>query len=171
MSPARSRPPVDPAGATLLAFATSDRINAFLIERLDDTLWAAKPVAGRSVRAIVAHMHNVRRMWLAAVVKGARRPTELDRDRCTRDQALTALAASRDALLAVMRAAFAADGRVKEFRPDAAGFAGYLIAHDAHHRGQICQLARQLGHRLDDATTFGLWDWAKRAQEAAEILK
>ena len=35
------------------------------------------------------------------------------------------------------------DGRVKGFRPDVAGFLGYLIAHDAHHRGQITMLARQ----------------------------
>jgi uncharacterized damage-inducible protein DinB len=36
----------------------------------------------------------------------------------------------------------------KGFRPDVAGFLGYLIAHDAHHRGQITMLARQLGHPL-----------------------
>jgi len=45
-------------------------------------------------------------------------------------------------------------------------FVAYLISHDAHHRGQICMLARQVGHRLPNAVIFGMWEWNKRRQEA-----
>lgn len=38
--------------------------------------------------------------------------------------------------------------------------------HDAHHRGQICMLSRQLGHRLPNQVGFGMWEWNKRRQEA-----
>jgi uncharacterized damage-inducible protein DinB len=47
---------------------------------------------------------------------------------------------------------------VKGFRPDVAGFLGYLIAHDAHPRGQITMLARQLGHHLPQKAMFGMWE-------------
>jgi uncharacterized damage-inducible protein DinB len=53
---------------------------------------------------------------------------------------------------------------VKGFKPDVAGFVGYLIAHDAHHRGQISMLARQVGHPLSKKTMFGMWEWGSRGK-------
>jgi uncharacterized damage-inducible protein DinB len=35
----------------------------------------------------------------------------------------------------------------------------YLIQHDAHHRGQICSLARELGHEFRSENTMRLWGW------------
>ena len=35
----------------------------------------------------------------------------------------------------------------------------YFVAHEAHHRGQIVMVARQLGYRLPNATIAGLWQW------------
>jgi uncharacterized damage-inducible protein DinB len=53
--------------------------------------------------------------------------------------------------------------RSKEKRhPDVAGFVGYLIAHDAHHRGQITMLARQSGHAIPQKAMFGMWEWGVR---------
>ena len=70
--------------------------------------------------------------------------------------------ASRIALREVLHAALESDGRIKGFRPDVAGFVGYLIAHDAHHRGQIAMLARQTGHALPQKAMFGMWEWGVR---------
>ena len=61
-----------------------------------------------------------------------------------------------------MRRALETDGRIKGFRPDVAGWLGYLIAPDAHHRGQITRLARQLGYRLPQKARFGMWEWGSR---------
>jgi uncharacterized damage-inducible protein DinB len=36
-----------------------------------------------------------------------------------------------------------------------------LIAHEAHHRGQICMLARQTGFPLDPKAHYGMWEWGK----------
>jgi hypothetical protein len=47
------------------------------------------------------------------------------------------------------------DGRVEGFRPDVPAFFSYLVAHDAHHRGQITQLARQAGNPLPQKAMFG----------------
>jgi len=147
--------------ALLNAFNTNNRINLYLIDNLPTAAWKAKPVKGRTIAAIVAHMHNVRVMWLKAA-KAEDLPAPLDRASVTPSQAMRALEASRHALCVVMSRALESDGRVKGFRPDVAGFLGYLIAHDAHHRGQITMLARQLGHPLPQKAMFSMWEWGSR---------
>ena len=106
-------------------------------------------------------MHNVRVMWLKAA-KAEEIPPQLDRATVTPKQALHALEASRHALCIIISRALETDGRVKGFRPDVAGFIGYLIAHDAHHRGQITMMARQVGHPLPQKAMFGMWEWGSR---------
>jgi hypothetical protein len=66
MAATRSRKPFVLVAALLNAFKTNDRINRFLIGHLPDTVWRADPPGGkgRTIAAIVAHMHNVRVMWL-----------------------------------------------------------------------------------------------------------
>ena len=151
--------------ALLDAFDTNNRINQYLIENLPAEAWRAKPLEGkgRVVAAIVAHMHNVRVMWLKAA-KMAHIPEQLDRGTVTPAQAIRALEKSCAALHTVCQRALETDGRIKGFRPDVAGFFGYLMAHDAHHRGQIAMLARQVGHPLPQKAVFGMWEWGSRGK-------
>lgn len=37
----------------------------------------------------------------------------------------------------------------------------YMIVHDAHHRGQACMLAHQLGFPLPRHCAHGIWAWEK----------
>lgn len=53
----------------------------------------------------------------------------------------------------------------QNFPTDLVHFLTYFVAHEAHHRGQLVMLARQLGHRLPVEVTGGLWQWKKRSQE------
>jgi uncharacterized damage-inducible protein DinB len=149
--------------ALLNAFNTNDRINHFLIENLPAEAWKAKPPGekGRTIAAIVAHMHNVRVMWLKAA-KAESIPEQLDRATVSPAEAKSGLESSRNALGVLINSALTGNGRIKNFRPDVAGFVGYLIAHDAHHRGQIAMLARQLGHPLSQKAMFGMWEWGSR---------
>jgi uncharacterized damage-inducible protein DinB len=148
--------------ALLSAYDINDRINRYLIENLPDAAWRAKPPdgKGRDVASVVAHMHNVRVMWLKAT-KG-KILEQLDRQTVTAEQAAKGLEQSRAALREVLAVSLAGDGSIKGFRPDVAGFFGYLIAHDAHHRGQITMLARQVGHPIPQKATFGMWEWGVR---------
>ena len=150
--------------ALLNAFNTNNRINQYLIDHIPAAAWKSQAAVGkgRTIPAIIAHMHNVRVMWLKVSAKGSEIPAQLDRAKVTPSQALQALERSRHALSVVMTRALQDDGRVKGFRPDVAGFAAYLIAHDAHHRGQIAMLARQFGHPLPQKAMFGLWEWGRR---------
>ena len=153
--------------ALLRAYAAHDRINQYLLENLPAEAWDAKPAAGRSIPAIVAHMHNVRVMWLKAA-KADTIPDQLDRHTVTREQALAALEESRDGIMRLLGSALATTGKVKNSPPDAAHFLAYQIAHDSHHRGQICMLARELGHKLSRQAEFGMWEFGKRSQEVAQ---
>jgi uncharacterized damage-inducible protein DinB len=163
MAAPRSKKSFVVSDAILEAFATNDRINRYLIENLSDEAWRADPPGGkgRTIAAIAAHIQNVRGMWIRAAVPGSE-ATKLDRHSVTRDEVLSALAESYETLSAIVRAAVESDGRVRGFKPDAVGFVGYLIAHDAHHRGQITQLARQIGHPVSQSAMFGMWEWGKR---------
>lgn len=154
--------------ALLTAFDTNDQINQYLLGNLPEAAWRAEMPdgKGRTIAAIVAHVHNVRVMWLKAAAKESKIPEQLDRTKVTPAQAAKALDQSRSALSDVLNKALENDGRVKGFKPDVAGFLGYLIAHDAHHRGQICMLARQLGYPISQKAMFGMWEWGTRSKAA-----
>ena len=154
----------DVSQALLNAFATHDRINTYLIENLSDEAWSTKPPngKGRTIAAIVGHMHNVRLMWLKASGYAGEMPEKLEEDNFSRKDATKALAASCKALNDLLSHALASDGRIKGFKPDVASFFGYLVAHDAHHRGQIAMLARQLQLPLSKSVGFGMWEWGAR---------
>ena len=53
----------------------------------------------------------------------------------------------------------------QNFPTDLTHFLAYFVAHEAHHRGQLVLLARQLGCRLPVDVRAGLWQWKKRARE------
>jgi len=156
--------PFDLKSALVSAFATNNRINQYLIENVPAEAWVAKPPEGkgRTIAAIAAHIHNVRLMWLKAV--GARKiPAKLDEATSVKGT-LRALEDSHAALVDVLDNALSG-GQVKGFKPDAAAFCAHLIAHDAHHRGQITALARRLGHPVPQGVAFGLWEWNSRSKE------
>ncbi len=152
--------------ALLSAFATHERINQYMIEGLTDEAWSAGTPGGkgRTVRAIAAHMHNVRLLWLKTILKGATLPPQLDKDSCTRTDTLRALGQSHRMLEDVLREALP-KGKVKGFSPDAVSFFAYLVSHESHHRGQIASLAKRLGHPLPKTVEFGMWEWGSRSRE------
>jgi uncharacterized damage-inducible protein DinB len=41
----------------------------------------------------------------------------------------------------------------------------YMISHEAHHRGQVCMLAHQLGLPLSMKVMSGMWAWEKLWKE------
>ena len=90
------------------------------------------------------------------------RPAELSR----------ALERSSAGIVALMRLGAARGGAVppaawQNFPTDLAHFLSYFVAHEAHHRGQLVLLARQLGHRLPADVAGGLWQWKRRSREAS----
>ncbi len=151
-------------------FAANDRVNQVLIEHLDPAAWRAKPPGKvRTIAAIFTHMHNVRTKWIRLTAPHLKVPPQLNRARCTPQQARAGLAESAAGCVSMLAEALGGGGRVKTFHRD--GWAApwpagpemlcYMVAHEAHHRGQICMLAHQMGFPLPKAVMSGIWNWEK----------
>jgi uncharacterized damage-inducible protein DinB len=161
---------------TLQAYALNDRMNQLLLEHLDSRAWRATRHGhkGRTIAAIFAHVHNIRRKWLRLSAPHLKLPARLDRSRCTQKQARAALAESAGRCSQMLAEALSApqsrvqsfvrDGWARPWRPGIAMFA-YMITHDAHHRGQACMLAHQVGFPLAGQAAYGIWVWEKLAKE------
>jgi uncharacterized damage-inducible protein DinB len=157
------------------AYMVSDRMNQLLLEHLDPRAWRAQlpGVKGRTIAAIVAHVHNIRCKWLRLSAPHLKPPQRLDRARCTQSQAMLALAKSAALCSRMLAEALAPEGRVKKFHRDGwapkwepgAAMCAYMIVHEAHHRGQICLLAHQLGFPLRGKAAYGMWGWEKLWKE------
>ena len=160
--------------ALIDAWHTNHRVTTFLIENLPPELWS-ETVPGsprRTVRMIVAHIHNARCMWIKMI--GARHgvvvPKTVDGHTVRPAQLSRALARSSRGMIDLIRLGAARGGTIppaawQNFPTDLIHFITYFVAHEAHHRGQLVMLARQLGHRLPADVTNGLWQWKQRSRE------
>jgi uncharacterized damage-inducible protein DinB len=155
------------AASLLQAYSASARVNEYLVERLDPSLWRAKPPAPklRTIAGLVAHVHNCGLIYLKRAAPKVAVPAELDRFRVTQAAAIKALAAKRRAVLAVVEPVIEKGGRVGGSPHDPATFLAYYMVHDGHHRGQIVWQARLLGHPVDMQTMSGMWQWTARSRE------
>lgn len=155
--------PLDLGRELLEEFEHSCRVSEYVVGVLPPRIWRPEPPGGkgRSIAAIVTHMQSVRRMF--AKMGGARPvPSGLDRARSTPDDARRGLRQSREALITLFREALTrGQPRVKGMSRRAVNMLVYLIQHEAHHRGQICVLARTLGHRLSKDDVMRIWGWKR----------
>jgi uncharacterized damage-inducible protein DinB len=171
-SPAKSsrdrRAPIDLGRALVEAFLTNERINQVLIDAIEPKSWRAMPPCSkrRNIATTFAHMHNVRCMRLAMSLREEAPPAKLDRAEVTSVQAREALAESARAMVHLIERALASGGHVPDHRPDVVALVCGAITHDAHHRGQICHWARQLGAPLTAEQGLAMWEWDKRWKEA-----
>ena len=170
MAARQSKAPTQLGQSAVKIFAANDRLNQLLIERLDSGAWSAKPSGNvRSIAAIFTHIHNVRTKWIRLTAPHLKVPPQLNRAHCTSQQASAALAESAARCTEMLAEALGGEGRIKEFRRD--GWARpwpvgiemlcYMLAHEAHHRGQVCMLAHQLGFPLPGSLTSDMWNWEK----------
>ncbi len=146
-------------------FAINNRVNLYLLdgipeEHLPDVYTGGK---GRSAGRQWAHLHDVRMMWLkAAAPELLAGLSKLSDDEALNKKALkNALTQSGKAIEQLFQLSVAT-GKIKGFKPHATAFLGYLLAHEAHHRGQIIITLKQNGHMIDKKTQFGIWEWGVR---------
>jgi uncharacterized damage-inducible protein DinB len=122
-------------------------------------------------------MHNVRTKWVRLTAPHLKVPSQLNRAHCTPQQARTRLAESAARCAEMLAEALGDSGdsgaRIEKFHRD--GWAKpwpvgpemlcYMLAHEAHHRGQVLMLAHQLGFPLPTEVMSGIWNWEKLWKE------
>jgi uncharacterized damage-inducible protein DinB len=161
----------DLQGTILAAWRTNNRITTSLIQHVPDHVWEASvPGSGRrTVRTIAAHLHNARSRWIKTLgaEHGIARPPLVDLFAVNRRELVSALKRSSAGIEALLALGLANGGQVPPSKAyvwqnlplDVGHVLTYFVAHEAHHRGQIVMIARQLGHRLPQRVTNGLWWW------------
>ena len=142
-----------------------NRINLYLLETIrPEALNAQSPAKGRTVGELFAHLHNVRLMWLkSAAPESLNGLDKVEKtDAAKKDVLSKSLLGSGKAIRELISKSQDSGGKIKGFKPHAPAFVGYLISHEAHHRGQVVLLLKQAGHRLDNKILYGIWEWGVR---------
>ena len=141
-----------------------NRINLYLLEAIpEEHLGAVSASKGRSAGEQLAHMHNVRLMWLKVSAPELMEGLEkVEKEAAQSKQTLhDAFVKSGIAIEQLLEKGFR-DNKIKGIKPYPMTFLGYLIAHEAHHRGQLTMTLKQAGHNLDKKILFGMWEWGTR---------
>lgn len=140
------------------------RINEFLLSGIKEEHLADISLGkGRSVGHAFAHLHNVRLMWVQAsapdLLPGL---SKIDKDETITKKVLLASFEKSTYVIAEIIKRGQETGKVKGFKPTVEAFVGYMIAHEAHHRGQIILSLKENGHLPDKKILYGMWEWGVR---------
>ena len=157
--------------AVMAPWYTRCRATDHLIECIPEAVWAASVpgIPTRTIRAIGAHLHNSRCNWTGTLGRehGIVPPVRVDHRKVTRRQLSASLKKSARAIATLLQLGCSQGGRIppskayvwRNLALDVGHVLTYFVAHEAHHRGQIIMVARQLDYRLPGAVTARLWQW------------
>ena len=162
------------ADGLIAAWRTNNRATVFLVEHLPLALWSRQVpgIPRLTVGMIAAHIHNSRCGWIKSLGArhGVKVPRLVDLRRVRPAELVMALSRSSDGMIRLIELGMAHGGRVpraawQNFPTDLPHFLSYFAAHEGHHRGQLCMVARQLGQRLPRTIADGVWQWTRLSRE------
>lgn len=143
----------------------NNRVNLYMLEAISpDALNELSASKGRTIAEQLAHLHNVRLMWLKSAGPELMVGLEKIEKETAADKKLLArrLKESGKAMETLLKNSLESGGRIKGFKPHITAFLGYVLAHESHHRGQIALSLKQSGHTLDKKVAYGIWEWGVR---------
>jgi uncharacterized damage-inducible protein DinB len=142
-------------------WSISHRMNELLLKGIEEAfLGDVAGKSGRNVGEQLAHIHNVRLMWLqASAPELMRGQSKIEKGHpISKKLLLEELNKSASAIEQLLKLGFDT-GRIKGFKPHPEAFLGYLISHESHHRGQVILSLKLNSHLPDKKILYGLWEW------------
>ncbi len=152
----------------LEVWRTHEEINRLFLTRLPDEAFPAltllkngQPSKGRNVARVFAHVHEVRRSRLTrAFLAGV--PRFGSGVAPTRQQLIEAFTISSPAVEGRLTAIINGNERIKD--RNGLVLLGYLMTHEAHHRGQILLACKQSAIRIPEEFRWDIWShWFRPA--------
>ena len=149
----------------LRCWKINHEVDIILLKALPAVIWPMK-IPGyqhKTVRMMGAHLHNTRCMWTRQLGRkwkiAALSP--VDNKEISVKGLIVALNESSDIMLELLAIGLDNNNKLPGFAPGAVQFMHYMVAHEAHHRGQLIMASRQLGHPLPAPVMGKLWQWSK----------
>ncbi len=154
----------DVLAQVLETWRTNNRVNLFLIDRIDDEgmKCTLSKRGGRNVVRQFAHLHTVR-IWhlenrrAKDLVEGLTRYETYDEPE--REALKESFVASGEAVETFLEQCVTGVGNRRCFKKGPIATVGYFVAHESHHRGNILLTLKQSGHGLDQKARHAIWNW------------
>jgi uncharacterized damage-inducible protein DinB len=144
------------------AWQIQSRVNDRLLDLLEEAhMGDAYAPLTRDVTKTLHHLHNTRLLWLDSAGHLPSDVRRIDKRAEPRLAAIRAGLAASSAAMAEFIRHCGETGVVPGFQRSPAAFVAYLVAHEAHHRGQVIVALRLRGHKLSHAQVEALWEWGE----------
>lgn len=148
----------------LQAWQTSQQKNQLLFDAITDSGMekTMSTRGGRTIGEQWLHLHKIRASWLDICGKKLEKKLKpLDKTaKYNRKQTKALLTESAAVVESLIHWSWDHNnGKVSGFKNGLISFISYLIAHEAHHRGNVLLTLKLSGEKVEDKVKFGLWEW------------
>jgi uncharacterized damage-inducible protein DinB len=145
------------------AWRTHNRHCHLLIDHISDTAMdiSLSKKGGRTVYMQLLHTLQVRMTWLEVAAKDIFRQYNIPAKEASfqRKQLIQAFTDTETAIETFIEQSWENGGKVKGFTSGLIPFISYVIAHEAHHRGNMLLTLKQSGIKVEDKLKWELWKW------------
>jgi len=136
---------------------THCKMNYFLLDSVK-TEWLTDTLSsgGRNALQDFVHINETRVMWLQQLT-GEKTTDNILRNNQSREAVSNELKKTDKLVKDFIQKNI--NNNIQSFKGNVVDFMGYLIAHEAHTRGQIILAFKQSGHHLSPKIQYGIWNW------------